>query len=184
MNAILKPYDEKMKKTVDNLSTEYTAIRAGRANPAVLNKVFVDYYGTPTPINQMASVSVSQATTLVIQPYDKNSLKEIEKAINISDIGINPNNDGSVIRLAFPPMTSERRKELCKEISKYAEEAKIAVRNCRRDANDKIKAAKKNNEITEDDQKSLEKEIQDLTDKYCKEIDVISADKEKEIMEI
>ena len=184
MNAILKPYEEKMQKTVEALATEYAAIRAGRANPAVLNKVMVDYYGTPTPVNQMASVSVNQATTLVIQPYDKSSLKEIEKAINMSDIGINPNNDGSVIRLAFPPMTNERRKELCKDISKYAEEAKIAVRNSRRDANDKIKAAKKNSEITEDDQKGLEKDIQDLTDKYCKEIDNISTAKEKEIMEI
>ena len=184
MNELLKPYEEKMQKTVAGLTTEYASIRAGRANPAVLNKVFVDYYGTPTPINQMASVSVSQATTLVIQPYDKSTLKEIEKAINMSDIGINPNNDGSVIRLAFPPMTSERRKELCKDISKYAEEAKIAVRNARRDANDKIKAAKKNSEITEDEQKTYEKDVQDLTDKFCKQIDTISADKEKEIMEI
>ena len=184
MNAMVKTYEEKMKKTVDALSTEYAAIRAGRANPAVLNKIFVDYYGTATPLNQMAAISVSQATTLVIQPWDKSSLKAIEKAINMSDIGINPNNDGSVIRLAFPPMTSERRKEICKDISKYSEEAKVSVRNVRRDANDAFKAAKKNNEITEDDLKGLEKDVQDITDKYCKEIDSLASAKEKEIMEL
>lgn len=184
MNAMVKTYEERMKKTVEALTTEYAAIRAGRANPAVLNKIFVDYYGTATPLNQMAAISVSQATTLVIQPWDKSSLKAIEKAINMSDIGINPNNDGSVIRLAFPPMTSERRKEICKDISKYSEEAKVSVRNVRRDANDAFKAAKKNNEITEDDLKGLEKDVQDITDKYCKEIDSLASAKEKEIMEL
>ena len=184
MNAMVKTYEEKMKKTVEALANEYATIRAGRANPAVLNKIFVDYYGTATPLNQMAAISVNQATTLVIQPWDKSALKAIEKAINMSDIGINPNNDGTVIRLAFPPMTSERRKEICKDISKYCEEAKISVRNVRRDANDAFKAAKKNSEITEDDLKGLEKDVQDITDKYCKEIDTLAADKEKEIMEL
>ncbi len=184
MNAMVKPYDEKMNKTLDVLAGEYTAIRAGRANPAVLNKVVVDYYGTPTPIAQMAAVSVSEARTLIIQPWDKSTLSAIEKAILTSDIGINPNNDGEKIRINFPPLTEDRRKEICKSISKTAEDSKVAIRSIRRDANDKFKAAKKANEVTEDDVKSLEKEIQDLTDKYCKEIDKMASVKEKEIMEI
>ena len=166
------------------ISGRYTAIRAGRANPAVLDKVTVDYYGAPTPINQMAAVSVTEARTLTIQPWDRSTLKEIEKAINASDIGINPQNDGSVIRLMFPPLTEERRKELSKDISKQGEEAKVSVRNIRREAMDKLKAMKKAGELTEDDLKAAEKDTQDLTDKYCKQVDEMVARKTKEIMEI
>ncbi len=184
MSPHVKPYEEKMKKTLDVLSKEFAAIRAGRANPAVLDKITVDYYGAPTPINQMAAISVAEARVLVVQPWDRSTLKSIEKAIQASDIGINPNNDGSVLRIAFPPLTEERRKELCKGIGKTTEDAKVAIRSIRRDANDKFKAMKKSSEITEDDQKNLEKEIQDLTDKYCKEADTMGSAKEKEIMEI
>lgn len=184
MNALIKPYDDKMTKTIDVLARSFAAIRAGRANPAVLDKIAVDYYGTPTPIGQMAAVSVSDARTLVIQPWDKSTMKSIEKAILSSDIGINPNNDGTAIRLNFPPLTEERRKEICKTISKEAEEGKVAIRSIRRDANDKFKAQKKTSEITEDDLKNLEKEMQDVTDKYIKDIDKMAAVKEKEIMEI
>jgi len=184
MSPHVKPYEEKMKKTLDVLSKEFAAIRAGRANPAVLDKITVDYYGAPTPINQMAAVSVAEARVLVVQPWDRSTLKAIEKAIQASDIGINPNNDGSVIRIPFPPLTEERRKELCKGISKTTEESKVAIRSIRRDANEKFKAMKKSSEITEDDLKNLEKEIQDLTDKFCKEADTMGTAKEKEIMEI
>ena len=173
-----------MNKTLDILAKDYAAIRAGRANPAVLDKVTVDYYGAPTPINQMAAVSVTEARTLTIQPWDRSTLKEIEKAINASDIGINPQNDGSVIRLMFPPLTEERRKELSKDISKQGEEAKVSVRNIRREAMDKLKAMKKAGELTEDDLKAAEKDTQDLTDKYCKQVDEMVARKTKEIMEI
>ena len=183
MNSNLKVYDEKMNKSVDILGKDYAAIRAGRANPAVLDKVTVDY-GTPTPINQMAAVSVSEARTLTIQPWDRSTLKEIEKAIQVSDIGINPQNDGSVIRLVFPPLTEERRKELSKGISKQGEDAKVVIRNIRRDAMDKFKAMKKAGEMTEDELKAIEKETQDLTDKYCKQIDDMAASKSKEILEI
>ena len=150
----------------------------------MLDKVTVDYYGAPTPINQMAAVSVTEARTLTIQPWDRSTLKEIEKAINASDIGINPQNDGSVIRLMFPPLTEERRKELSKDISKQGEEAKVSVRNIRREAMDKLKAMKKAGELTEDDLKAAEKDTQDLTDKYCKQVDEMVARKTKEIMEI
>ncbi len=184
MNEICEKCKEKMNKTVLALDKEYTSIRAGRANPSVLNKVTVDYYGVPTPIGQMAAVSVPDARTLMIQPWDVSTLKEIEKAIQASDIGINPNNDGKVIRLSFPPLTEERRKEICKEIRKYGEECKIAVRNIRRDALDKLKADKKQGNLTEDDLKQLEKVVQDHTDKFCKEADDLAAKKEKEIMEI
>ena len=184
MSPELKVYEEKMNKTIHVMTSEFAAIRAGRANPAVLDKVTVDYYGVPTKINAMASVSVSEARTLVIQPYDRSTLKAIEKAIQASDIGINPNNDGSVIRLTFPQLTEERRKEICKTIAKYGEEAKVAVRSIRRDANEKIKSMKKSGEITEDDQKIMESQIQKATDKYIEEIDKIAAGKEKEIMEI
>lgn len=184
MNALINPYDEKMTKTLNVLASEFAAIRAGRANPAILDKIVVDYYGTPTPIGQMAAVSVSDARTIVISPWDKSTLKPIEKAIQTSEIGINPNNDGSTIRLTFPPLTEERRKEICKGISKTAEDAKVAVRSIRRDANDKFKVQKKASEITEDDLKNLEKEIQDVTDRYIKEVDRMAAAKEKEIMEI
>ncbi len=184
MKQHLIPYDEKMKKTISVLEQEYAAIRAGRANAAVLNRLEVDYYGVPTPINQMAAVSVAEARILVIQPWDRTTLKSIEKAILASDIGINPQNDGSVIRLVFPPLTEERRKELSKKVDKTAEDSKVAIRSIRRDAVDKFKTQKKASEITEDDLKNYEKDIQDLTDKFCKEIDSIAAAKKKEIMEI
>ncbi len=184
MKAEYKIYDEKMTKTLNALKGEFAAIRAGRANPAVLDKVFVDYYGVPTQINQMAAISVSEARVLVIQPWDKTTLKLIEKAILTSEIGINPNNDGSVIRLAFPPLTEERRKELSKDIKKLGEESKVAIRSIRRDAIEKFKTSKKNGDITEDDLKNAEKDIQNMTDKYCKDIDVMTEDKEKEIMSI
>ncbi len=184
MNQVFETMETKMNKTVVALENEYTAIRAGRANPAVLNKLTVDYYGAPTPVNQLASVSVPEPRTLLIAPYDKSVLKEIEKAILTSDVGLNPQNDGNSLRLIFPPLTEERRKELGKTVQKYAEEAKVSVRSVRRDAMDRLKDLKKKNEITEDDQKNGEKKVQDLTDKFCKEIDVIAAKKEKEIMEI
>ena len=184
MNPELKLHEEKMTKTISVLREELAAIRAGRANPAVLDKLEVDYYGVPTRVNQLAAVSVSEARTLVIQPYDKSTLKAIEKAIQASDIGINPNNDGSVLRLLFPRLTEERRKELAKSISKMGEESKVAVRSIRRDANEKLKAMKKSSEITEDDLKSLENDCQKMTDKFIAEIDKITAEKEKEIMSV
>ena len=182
MNAFVKPYDEKMQKTINVLERDYAAIRAGRANPALLDRITVLYYDVPTPINQVGSISVPEARTLTITPWDRTVLKAIEKAILASDIGINPQNDGTAIRLVFPPLTEERRKELCKQISKMGEESKVAIRSIRRDANDKLKAQKK--EMPEDVMKDIEKEIQDVTDKRCKEIDKISAAKEKEIMEV
>ncbi len=184
MNQVFQTAEEKMNKTVSALENEYTAIRAGRANPAVLGKLMVEYYGVPTPVNQLASVSVPEPRTLMVQPYDKTSLKDIEKAILTSDIGLNPQNDGSTLRLIFPPLTEERRKELSKTVLKYAEEAKVSVRSVRRDAIDRLKDMKKKSEITEDDLKNAEKKVQDITDKFCKEIDGIAAKKEKEIMEI
>ena len=184
MKEVFQAAEDKMNKTVNALVNEYAAIRAGRANPAVLDKVLVDYYGVPTPVNQMAAVSVPEARTLLIQPWDKSSMKAIEKAIQTSDIGLNPQNDGSALRLQFPPLTEERRKELVKGVFNYAEEAKVAVRSVRRDALEKLKDMKKKADITEDDLKNGEKKMQDLTDKFCKEIDGIAAKKEKEIMEI
>ncbi len=184
MNEQISKAQEKMEKCLKSLEHEYSTIRAGRANPAVLDKVTVDYYGAPTPINQMAAVSVAEARILVIQPWDKSSLKLIEKAIQNSDIGINPTNDGSVLRLAFPQPTEERRKELVKQVKKFAEEGKVTVRNVRRDALEKIKAMKKNNEITEDDVKDLEKDMQKLTDKFVEKIDAASVSKEKEILTV
>lgn len=184
MNEQIKKAQEKMEKCLRSLEHEYSTIRAGRANPAVLDKVMVDYYGAPTPINQMAAVSVAEARILVIQPWDKSSLKLIEKAIQASEIGINPTNDGSVLRLVFPQLTEERRKELVKDIKKISEEAKVTVRNVRRDGLEKIKAQKKNNEITEDDVKDLEKEMQKLTDKFIDKVDAAAGEKEKEIMSI
>ena len=184
MDEMLLTFEDKMEKTMENLGSEFAAIRAGRANPALLNKIMVDYYGTPTPIQSMAAVSVSEARILVIQPWDKSTLGPIQKAIQASDIGINPQNDGTVIRIVFPQLTEERRKEICKSVRKQAEESKVAIRSIRRDANEKLKAMKKSSEITEDDQKQLEKEVQDLTDKYCKNIDDTAAKKEKEILEI
>lgn len=181
---MLKLYEEKMNNTIANLRSELASIRAGRANPSVLDKIMVEYYGVPTPINQMAAVTVAEARILNIQPWDATTLKAIEKAILTSDIGINPNNDGKSIRIVFPPLTEERRKELVKSIAKYQEEAKVAIRNIRRDALDNFKNLKKNGDLTEDDLKNMEKKTQDLTDKFCKNVDEISAAKEKEIMEI
>lgn len=184
MKTVLNNSKDKMEKTLNVLDSQFAAIRAGRANPAVLNPIQVDYYGTPTPIQQMAAISVQDARVLVIQPWDKTTLKSIEKAIQASELGINPSNDGSVIRLTFPQLTEERRKELSKEIKKLGEEAKVAVRSIRRDAIDKIKTMKKNSEITEDDVKDFEKDIQKLTDKYIDNVDSAVAVKEKEIMSI
>ncbi len=184
MKELFRVTEEKMQKSVQGLMNEYAAIRAGRANPAVLDKVRVDYYGVDTPINQMAAVSVPDARTLMIQPWDKTTLKAIEKAIQTSDIGINPQNDGSAIRLVFPPLTEERRRELGKQVLKMGEDFKVSVRGVRRDSLEKLKAMKKANEITEDDQANGEKKMQTLTDKYCKEIDDVASAKEKEIMEL
>ena len=184
MKLDTRDYESRMKKSVaayaDNLST----IRAGRANPDVLKRIQVDYYGSPTPISSIAEIKVTDARTIVITAWDKSIMKGIEKAILTSDLGINPQNDGSAIRLSFPPTTEERRRELSKQISKMGEDAKVAIRNIRRDANDKIKAMKKDSEMTEDEAKASDKSIQDLTDKYIKEIDGITAQKTKEIMEI
>ena len=179
-----KQLEAKMTKTIEALKYEYTTIRTGRANPQMLDKVRVDYYGTPTPINQMAAVSVPEGRVLQIQPWDASTLSSIEKAIQASDIGINPTNDGRVIRLIFPSLTEERRRELVKEIKKMAEDSKVAVRSIRRDILEKLKNMKKNNEITEDDLSNGEKKVQTVTDNFVKEIDTISAAKEKEIMEI
>ena len=184
MDELMTKCKEKMDKAVHALDEEYKSIRAGRANPAILNKVQVDYYGVPTPINQMAAVSVPDARTILIAPWDASTLKEIEKAILASDVGITPNNDGKSIRLNFPPLTEERRKDIVREVKKYAEECKVSVRSIRRDILEKYKAQKKNGEITEDDLKTSEKSVQDETDKFCKEVDKICADKEKEIMEL
>lgn len=184
MQTQLKKADETMARRVDHMCKEYSEIRAGRANPAVLDKVKVDYYGAPTPINQLAAVSVTEARTLTIQPWDASVLKQIEKAIQTSDIGINPMNDGKLIRLVFPPLTEDRRKEIVKDVQKIAEEKKVQVRNVRRDVIDKLKSMKKNGELTEDDLKQGEKKTQDLTDKFTKEIDSISAAKQKEILEL
>lgn len=175
---------EKMSKSLNSLANELASIRAGRANPAILDKVMVDYYGAPTPINQMAAISVAEARILVIQPWDATSLKAIEKAILASDVGITPTNDGKALRLAFPQLTEERRKDLCKSIKKYGEECKVAIRSIRRDSIEKFKAMKKNSEITEDDMKDCEKKVQDLTDKFCADVDKEIAAKEKEIMSI
>ncbi len=184
MKEQYKLIEDKMEKSVASLRAEFATVRAGRANPAVLDGIKVDYYGAATPIPQLASVSVPEAHTILIQPWDASALKEIEKAINMSDLGINPTNDGKAIRLTFPPLTEERRKELVKEINKQAEQGKVAVRNIRRDGMEKFKSMKKNNEITEDDLKESEKNIQNITDKYIKKIDAELADKEKELMSI
>ena len=177
-------FEEKMKKSISVFEENLSEIRAGRANPAILNKITVDYYGTPTPINQLAGISVPEARMIVIQPWDANILKEIEKEILKSDIGINPNNDGKVIRLAFPELNEERRKEIVKDIRKMAEESKVAVRSIRRDAIDEAKNMQKNSEISEDELKGAEDQIQKLTDKYVEEIDKILEKKEKEVMSI
>jgi ribosome recycling factor len=184
MDILLTNTEEKMQKTVKLLNQEYSELRAGRANANVLDKIRVDYYGTPTPINQMAAVSVSEARILTIQPWDKSTIQSIEKAIQASDIGINPQNDGVVIRLIFPQLTEERRKELSKDVRNMAESSRVAIRSIRRDAIEKAKKMEKASEITEDDLDDLEKDIQDLTDKYIKEIDTSAKDKETEIMTV
>ena len=176
--------ESKMKKTAEVLKTQLASVRAGRANAAVLDQITVDYYGVPTPIQQVASISVPDPRSLMIQPWDASVLKGIEKAILASELGINPQNDGRVIRLVFPQLTEERRKELIKQVKKYGEDAKVAVRNVRRDAVDYVKKAQKKGELTEDDQKKSEKDIQDLTDKFTKRIDEMCSVKEKELMEI
>jgi len=184
MESIFALAKEKMEKTIGVLISDFKSIRAGRANPAVLDRIVVDYYGVPTPINQMAAISVPEPTMLAIQPWDASSLKAIEKAINTSDLGINPQNDGKIIRLTFPSLTEDRRKELCKDIKKMGEDSKVAIRSIRRDCIEKLKAMKKDSAITEDDLKSAEKKIQDITDKYIAQIDAECAVKEKEIMSI
>lgn len=184
MKLDTKEYEVKMQKTIANYSENLSTIRAGKADTAVLKKIMVDYYGSPTAITSIAEVKVTDARTITITAWDKSIMKGIEKAILTSDLGINPQNDGSCIRLSFPPMTEDRRRELSKQISKMGEDAKVAVRNIRRDANDKVKAMKKNSETTEDEAKASDKTIQDLTDKYIKEIDRITTDKTKDIMTV
>ena len=183
MNEKLKVYEEKMTKTMANLDGEFGAIRAGRANPNVLNRIMVDYYGTPTPIQQVANVSVPEARMIQIQPWEKTMIKAITKAIQTSDLGINPNNDGSVIRLVFPELTEERRKELVKDVKKKGEAAKVAIRNIRRDGNDSIKKLK-GTEVSEDEIKDMEDELQKITDKFVKEVDKAVEVKSKEVMTV
>ncbi len=184
MKDVYAKAEHKMGRTIDHLEEDYAAVRAGRANPAVLDKISVDYYGAPTPINQLAAVAVSEARVLTITPWDASVLRGIERAIQTSDLGVNPQNDGKVIRLVFPPLNEERRKELAKETAKMAEEAKVAIRAVRREAIEDLKKMKKTGDITEDDLKQGEKKTQDLTDKYIKNVDAAYARKEKEILEI
>ena len=184
MSDFVKDAESKMQKTIEAVKADFASVRAGRANASVLDRVQVEYYGSPTPLNQVASISSPDPRQLVIQPWDSSLLREIEKAILTSELGINPQNDGKVIRLTFPQLTEERRKDLTKQVRKYAEEAKVAMRNIRRDAMDYVKAAKKKSEITEDDQKKAEKDLQDLTDQYIKKVDEACAAKEKELMAI
>ena len=184
MKEVREKAKSKMEKSINVMLSDFASIRVGRANPAVLDKVRVDYYGSPTPINQLATVSVSEARVLVITPWDKTMLTKLEKAIQASDIGINPQNDGSVLRMTFPQLTEEDRKKIVKDVKKQGEETKVAIRSIRRDAMEKYKTMKKNNEITEDDMKDCEEQIQKLTDKYVKQVDVHVAEKEKEIMSI
>ena len=184
MSPEIVSYDEKMQKTIEVVKSNFAAVRAGRANAGVLDRIMVDYYGAPTPLNQVANIGSPDPRTLTIQPYDMSLLKVIEKAIQTSDLGINPQNDGRVLRLAFPQLTEERRRDLTKQVRKYGEEGKVALRNIRRDAMDDIKKKTKKSELTEDDQKKLEKELQDMTDKRCKDIDDLTAKKEKELMAV
>lgn len=184
MTDFHKDYDAKMQKTVDVVKSDFASVRAGRANAAVLDKITVEYYGTPTPLNQVAAISAPDPRILQIQPWDSSILKGIEKAIQMSDLGINPQNDGRVIRLTFPQLTEERRKELVKQVKKYGEESKVAIRNIRRDAMDMIKKMEKNSEITEDDRKQAEKDLQKLTDDSCKKLDELLAKKEKELLAV
>ncbi len=184
MNEKIKVFDEKMGKSVDSLKEEYSTIRAGRANPHLLDKLRVDYYGTPSPIQSVANISVPEARVIQIQPWEAKMIKEIEKAILASDLGLTPSNDGKVIRLVFPELTEDRRKELAKDVKKKSESTKVAVRNIRRDANDVIKKAEKAGEISEDEQKDIEEEIQKMTDKYIDLIDKEAEAKSKEIMTV
>lgn len=184
MKDVFAKAEHKMGRTIEHLEEDYAAVRAGRANPAVLDKIMVDYYGSPTPINQLAAVAVTEARVLTITPWDASVLRGIERAIQTSDLGVNPQNDGKVIRLVFPPLNEERRRDLAKDISKMAEEAKVAVRAVRREAIEKLKEMKKTGDITEDDQKQGEKKVQDITDKFIKNVDAAFARKEKEILEI
>lgn len=184
MQTQLKKAEERMVRRIDHMCKEFSEIRAGRANPAVLDKVKVDYYGTPTPVNQLAAVSVAEARVLTIQPWDISVLRPIEKAIQTSDIGINPQNDGKMIRLIFPPLTEDRRKEIVKDVQKISEDTKVQIRNVRRDTIEKLKTMKKGGELTEDDLKLGEKKTQELTDKFTKQVDKLSADKQKEILEL
>ncbi len=184
MSPEIVSYDERMLKTIEVVKSNFAAVRAGRANAGVLDRITVEYYGAPTPLNQVANIGSPDPRTLTVQPYDMSLLKAIEKAIQTSDLGINPQNDGRVIRLAFPQLTEERRKDLTKQVRKYSEEGKVALRNIRRDAMDDIKKKTKKSELTEDDQKKLEKELQELTDKRCKDIDDLTAKKEKELMAV
>ena len=182
MSVDFKEYGRKMDKTLEHLAEEFDAVRAGRANPRVLDRITVEYYGSETPLNGVATISSPDARTLVISPWDTKLLKDIQKSIQMSDLGINPQNDGKVIRLIFPQLTEERRKDLAKQVKKYAEDAKVAMRNVRRDGMDYVKKLKKNSEITEDDQKKAEKDLQDMLDKYIKKVDEALAAKEKELM--
>ncbi|MGI6497820.1 MAG: ribosome recycling factor [Oscillospiraceae bacterium] len=184
MKERYEEYITRMQKTVDVVAGDFASVRAGRASAAVLDRITVDYYGTATPLHQIGNISSPDPRTLVIQPWDNTLLKQVEKAILTSDLGINPQNDGKVIRLSFPQLTEERRKELTKQVRKYSENGKVAIRNIRRDAVDKFKAMKKKSEITEDDLKECEKTIQEMTDKYCKEIDVLAGKKEQELMAV
>lgn len=183
MNERLQVYEEKMKKTIASLESDLMTIRAGRANPNILNKIMVDYYGTPTPLQQVGNISVPEARMIVIQPWEKSMIKAVEKAINMSDIGINPTNDGQVIRLVFPELTEDRRKELVKDVKKKGEQAKVAVRNIRRDGNDSLKKLK-GTDISEDEIKDMETQLQKLTDKYIKEVDKAVESKSKEVMTV
>ena len=184
MSDRVNEYSDKMQKTVDHLASDYASIRAGRANPHVLDKIKVDYYGTPTPIQQVGNVSVPDPRIIQIQPWEKSLLKNIEKAIQMSDVGINPTNDGTVIRLVFPELTEERRKELVKDIRKKGEDAKVAIRNIRRDGNDAFKKLSKSEDVSEDEVKDLEDELQKVTDKFVKEVDKMVEDKSKDIMTV
>ena len=184
MAVDFKEFERRMGKALDHLQEEFGAVRAGRANAKVLDRITVEYYGSETPLNGVATISSPDARTLVISPWDNKLLKDIQKAIQVSDLGINPQNDGRVIRLVFPQLTEDRRKELVKQVKKYAEEAKVAMRNIRRDGMDYVKKLKKNSEITEDEQKKAEKELQDLLDKFIKKVDEVTATKEKELMAI
>ena len=184
METVFQTARDKMGKSINALKSEYASIRANRATAAVLDKITVDYYGTQTPIQQLAAISVAEARILCTQPWDASTLHPIEKAIQTSDLGINPQNDGRIIRLVFPPLTEDKRREIVKDVKKLAEESKIAIRSIRRDCIDKLKKMQKASEITEDDLKQGEKELQDITDKFIKDVDAVSADKEKEVMEI